>query len=121
MILKFLGVASFAATIISLGSLWWPKFTQQARPVPLQQVHDLVIKTDLGKQAAGILGVTDESGIEPINVASLAGEVVNDLLSNAQQKAQEVIITQTVKQLLQQIDQLTPEQKQQIQQTLCKP
>ncbi|MFZ5845656.1 MAG: hypothetical protein ACOY0S_04275 [Patescibacteria group bacterium] len=117
MTLKFILVAVISGVTVALGSLLWPKFTRQARPAPLQQVHDLVIKTDLGKEVAGILGVTDETTIAPINIASWAGS----LMSSTGEQAQQIVVTQTINRLLQQFEQLPPEQKQQIQQAICKP
>ncbi len=118
---KFVLVALAGVLTIGGGSLLWPKLTRQSRPAPLQQVHDIVIKTDLGKQAASVLGVTDEAAVTPINVSSLAGSVTSSVISAVQERTQEVVVRQAVNQLVKQFDQLNPQQKQEIKEAICKP
>ncbi|KKU80876.1 MAG: hypothetical protein UY08_C0007G0014 [Candidatus Gottesmanbacteria bacterium GW2011_GWA1_47_8] len=47
------------------GSIIWPKFSNQPRPEPLEQIHNVVKDTSLGKSFATILGVSSQSA-EPL-------------------------------------------------------
>ena len=103
------------------GSLLWPKFTATARPKPLQEVRDAVVQLPVGKEAAKILGVQDESSVKPVNVASAASSVVTNIISTIEKKSQELVTRQVVEQLVRQVDQMPAEQKKQVQDVLCKP
>lgn len=119
--LKFVLVLVLTGTTVSLTSLAWPKLTRQSRPPPLQQVHDLVVNTNLGQQAADTLGVTNESEVAPINIASLAGSIVNSVVSSVEQRAQQVVVQQAASQLLKQFDRLSHQEQQEIKEVICKP
>ncbi len=111
-------VSGIAVSVVSLA---WPKLTAQARPAPLQQVHDTVLGTQLGKQTATALGVTDEAKVTPINPGQVLGSVVTSIVTTVEKRTQEVIVVNAVKQLTNQFDQLPQDQKQQIQTVICKP
>ena len=119
--LQFLAVLVGAVATIVATSLAWPRLTEKERPAALQKVHDIVLQTPQGKMAAEILGVQDETTIEPINVASVAASVASSVTSAVTNKAQEVVTRQAVQQISRQIDQLPPEQKAQLQEIFCKP
>ena len=119
--LQFMGVLLGAAVTIISTSLAWPRLTEKERPIALQKVHDIVLQTPQGKAAAEILGVQNEEGVEPINVASVAASVASSVTSAVTNKAQEVVTRQAVQQITRQIDQLPPEQKSQLQEIFCKP
>ncbi len=120
---KFQIIASIlgAVVVVSLVSLIWPKFTTQPRPLPLGQVRDLVLATKTGQSIAQVLGVTNESTIEPINISSVASSVTESVISGVQHRAQSIVVHQAVKELTKQFDQLPQEQQQEIQQLICKP
>ncbi|MEK7129454.1 MAG: hypothetical protein AAB803_00395 [Patescibacteria group bacterium] len=118
---QFLLVAISTALTVGLGSLLWPKLTARARPKPLTEVRNVVMQTPVGQQAAAILGVRDESTVTPINVSSVASSLVSGIVSSVGQKAQETVTRQAVQQIMRQGDQLPADQKQQIQEALCKP
>lgn len=111
-------VSGIAVSVISLA---WPKLTKEVRPAPLQQVHDTVLGTKVGQQAATALGVTDEASVTPINPGQVLGSVVTTIVTTVEKRTQEVIVENAVKQLTNQFDQLPQDQKQQIQTVICKP
>ena len=119
--LQFIFVFIAAGATAVAGSLLWPKFTATARPKPLQDVRDVVIQTQIGKNAATILGVQDESSVKPVNVASAASSVVTNIISTIEKKSQEIVTRQVVEQLVRQVDQMPAEQKKQVQEIICKP
>ncbi|MBI5619331.1 hypothetical protein HY950_00015 [Candidatus Gottesmanbacteria bacterium] len=121
MSLQFILTLGVAALTVGLGSLLWPKLTARVRPKPLTEIRNVVMQTPMGKQAATILGVSDEGAVTPINVSSVASSLVSGVVSAVGQKAQETVTRQAVQQLINQVDQLPADQKQQIQEALCKP
>jgi len=114
-----LAVAVFGITL-SGGSLVWPRVTSQPRPQLLQEVHDAVIKTPQGEQAAQVLGVTTDN-VQPVNLGQIAGTIGNDIKTAAQKRAQTIITAQIVGQLSNGYDKLPKDQQQQLQQIICKP
>ena len=115
-----LAVAVFGVTL-SGGSLVWPRLTNIPRPPILQEVHDSVIKTSVGAQAAQVLGVTTDQNVQPINVGQIAGTIGNDIKTAAQKRAQTIITAQIVGQLTSGYDKLPKDQQVQLQQIICKP
>ncbi len=116
----FLAVAVFGVTV-SGGSLVWPRITSAPRPQLLQQVHDSVIKTPVGQQAAQVLGVSTDENVQPINLGQVAGNAANALKSAAQQRAQTIITAQIVGQLSSGYEKLPKDQQQALQQIICSP
>lgn len=116
----FLAVAVFGVTL-SGGSLVWPRVTSAPRPQLLQQVHDSVIKTPIGSQAAQVLGVSDETKVEPVNLSNVAGSIGNSIKSAVQKRAQTIIMAQVTQQLTNQYEKLPQDQKNQLQQIVCSP
>ncbi len=106
---------------VSGGSLLWPRLTPNPRPQVLQQVHDIVIKTPLGSQAATVLGVTDETNVTPLNLGELVGSAAGEVKSAAEKRAQMVIMTQVTRELSKQYEKLPEDQKVQLQQIICQP
>jgi len=118
---KFLIVGVFAGVAVGLVSLLWPKLTHQARPTPLQQVHDGILGTQVGQQAAQALGVTDESHVAQVNPGQIIHSVVDTVITTVEHRTQQVVVENAVKQLSGQFATLPQEQKQQIQAIICKP
>lgn len=119
--LQFIFAFIAAGVTVAAGSLLWPRLTANARPKPLQEVRDVVVQLPMGKEAAKILGVQDESSVKPVNVASSASSVVTNIISTIEKKSQEIVTRQVVEQLVRQVDQMPTEQKKQVQEVLCKP
>jgi hypothetical protein len=116
-------IITLAVVVASLatGSLAWPRFTTQERPKLLQEVHDVALKTPIGREAASVLGVTDESQVEPFNFGSIIYSIVDSARAAAQNRAQTVIVGNAVNQLKGQFDQLSSDQKDLIRQAICQP
>ena len=120
-VVQFVLALAVAATALGGGSLAWPRITAKPRPVLLQNVHDFVVKTPVGQRTADVLGVTDESSVEPVNLGEVASTIVNSAKSAAQQRIQKIVIGNAVNELTRQYDRLPEDQKQYIQQALCTP
>jgi hypothetical protein len=118
---QFIIAIMVAVTSLAGGSLAWPRITTQMRPKLLQDVHDIVMKTPIGKQTASVLGVSDEANAKPINVGQIMGDAVSGIKISAQQRVQTIIVGNAVNQLRAQFDKMPQDQKSQIQEILCKP
>jgi hypothetical protein len=115
-------IALVVATVtIAGGSLAWPRITTQPRPRLLQDVKNVVMKTSVGKDTATVLGVTDEKHVAPINLGAVAAGAVGQVKTAIQNRVQAVIVGNAVNQLHQQFERLSPDQKKQIQQSICTP
>lgn len=119
--LRFILVTIGTSLVISAASIMWPKLTTKARPQALQVVHDVVIKTSAGQQLSNVLGVTDETSVQPINISSVASTVANGAVSALTKQAQNVVVTQATNEIAKQYDQLSPDQKQVLENIICKP
>jgi len=114
-----LAVAVFGVTL-SGGSLLWPKMTSQPRPQLLQQVHDSVVQTPVGAQAAAVLGVSDEASVQQINLGQVAGTIGNSIKTAAQNRAQTIIMAQVRQQLTSQYNKLPKKEQKEFQELICK-
>ncbi len=117
--LQFLFAAVGAAVAISVASLLWPKLTSKPSPAALSQVRQAVEQTPLGKQAADVLGVTDNQPTTPINVQDWAVAQGNAIVSSIAQSASQAVVSQVVKQIVGQVNTLPDSQKAELQQILC--
>lgn len=118
---NFIAALVLAGTTVSGASLLWPKLTSRQRPPLLTQVRQILVGTPFGSQAAQVLGVSDETRVAPLNVASLAATFVDTVTSAVEHKARQAVTERVVQQVVEQFDQLSTEQKRQIKQTICKP
>ncbi len=112
--LKFIFTLVAAGISVFGASLLWPRLTNQPRPPMLQEVHDTGLQTAAGQQAAQALGVSDEANITPLNGAEILAGAVGALKEAAQERAQTIMVTQLTQQL-------SEDQKQQLQELICKP
>lgn len=119
--IKIVAIGLISALTMSLVSLAWPRLTAQSRPMPLQKVHDVVLGTQIGQQAAETLGVASPSGVTPIDPKQIVQSAIQTVVTTIERRTQEVVVTNAVKQLNSQFDQLPQDQKQQIQTIICKP
>lgn len=115
-----LAVVVFGVTL-SGGSLVWPKVTHAPRPQLLQQVHDSVVQTPAGAQAAQILGVTDDKNVEPINLGTIANNAWSGIKNAAQKRAQTILMSQVTAQLMSQYKKLPRDQQKTLQEIICHP
>lgn len=120
-VVQFTLAVAVALTSLAGGSLAWPRLTREPRPQLLQQVHDYAIKTIPGQQAAQVLGVSDETQAEPINLGKLAADGVNGVKITLQKRMQTIVVGNAVNELTRQFDKLPDDQKLYIQEALCKP
>jgi len=118
---NFIIALTVGVTSLVGGSLVWPRLTTQERPRLLQEVHDKAIGTSLGQRAAAVLGVGDETNIQPISLGGVVYSLIDSAKAVVQKRAQTVIVGNAVNQLRSQFDKLSPDQKEQIQQALCNP
>ena len=119
-IFKFICVLASTLIIVAGASLVWPKITGAPRPEPLTQVKNMVLGTDIGKQAAQALGVEDEAAVVAVDVASVAGAAISSAASNVQQKASEAVTREIIIQVVNKIETLAPDQQQVIKELICK-
>lgn len=120
-LIKFLSVTIFAVAVLIMVTLLWPRFTYQPRPSVLQKVHEIVIGTNAGADAADVLGVSIEAEIEPINIAELgmqalvgAGNAVKDNITGT-------IMKVTIGQITKQFMNLPDKEKQDVRAAICVP
>jgi hypothetical protein len=118
---KFAFVAIITGALAGVASIAWPKFTAAPRPAVLEQVHNVVKNTSFGKDTANVLGISDTRPVTPVNLQDAAGQAVTTVENAAEAKAREIIAHQAIIQLVNQIDKLNPEEKQQIKTLLCQP
>lgn len=118
---RFFLALMVAVTTLAGGSLLWPRLTTRPRPKLLQDVHDLVLRTPMGQHSADVLGVSDEAAVEPINIGAVVGSAVYGAKIAIQKRVQNVVVINAVNSLSRRFESLPPEQKEQIQEILCKP
>lgn len=99
-------VAGLTVAVVSIG---WPKFTNSPEPVPLIALRTIVEKTPLGAR------------ISDMNVSSVAGSFVDGVGDAVKSKASEIVVHQAVEQITSQFNNLSTDQKKQIQDKICKP
>lgn len=121
MVIRFT-IASCVTAVVIIGiSFLWPRFTSQNRPTLLQNVHSQLLKTQLGKETEGILGVSDEAHIRPIDLGQAASSAANSIVQVVEKRIETIIAENAVREVRSQLDRLSSDQKEQLQQILCKP
>ena len=103
------------------GSLLWPKITSQPRPPILEKVHDITLLTPFGQEVAQVLGVANEAEVTPLDISSLAASAATSLTAAAKKKTQQLVVKKAVEQLTAQINELPPEEQEQIRSLICAP
>lgn len=120
MFLQFVVALLSTSVVISGVSLVWPRFTSQPRPPQLEQVREIVLKTPIGQQAATVLGVADERSVEQINVSSIAGSLAKQAGNAVTEKVAQEVTSRAVSQIISQIDKLPQDQRQILENAMCK-
>jgi len=118
-IFQFLVTLITTVAVVSGVSLVWPKLTNNPIPDPLTKVREMVLETDVGRQAAQTLGVSDINTIEPINISSVAGSVVSTVVSDTSEKIQEAATKEIIIQVVKKIETLEPDQQEEIKKVIC--
>lgn len=118
---RFILALTVAVTALGSGSLMWPRLTDKPRPKALQNVHDLVLRTPVGQNAANVLGVSDEANVQKINFGAVASHAVGNAKAAVQNRVRTMVVTNAVNQLNRQFDHLSDEQKIYVKEAICKP
>ena len=119
--IKFIVVLLVTAATVAAASLLWPKFTTREKPAALQKVHDVVTETQVGREAATILGVASGIDVKPINFSTAVSTVAGAIVTTVEKTTQQIVTQQITTQLVSQYEHLPQPQQQQIQQLICKP
>lgn len=120
-IIRFVLVAAGTASVVVVVALLWPKLTSQPRPEVLQAVRDSALTTEVGQEAAKVLGVEKEENVKPININSAIASVAGTVTTAVQGKTKEIIAQQVSSQIVNQYTQLPAREQQQVQELICKP
>ena len=120
-IIQYVAAAFGSAVVISVVSLVWPRVTAQPRPKQLTQVREMVMQTDVGKNMAQVLGVTDEGGIKPVSVGEFVAEQATVVVSNVASSAQQAVTSQVLSQLAKKFTELPKEEQEQFKALICAP
>lgn len=118
MLLKFLLGSVGLLVTVSLVSLLWPKFTVKPKPALLEEVGETVTATPVGQALAEVLGVSSAPAA-PLNLQEVATGVVNSVVTTVERRITETVTTQTINQLIKQIEKLPQEQQTQIKESIC--
>ncbi len=116
---KFILTFLTAAVVVSGASLAWPKLTSAPMPELLEKMRELVLQTDVGKQSAETLGVSDMEAVEPINISSVAGSVVSTAVTNASEQIQETATKEIIIQVVKKIETLDAGSQEEIKEAIC--
>lgn len=120
-VLPFMGSLLLTAACGVAVALLWPKFTSAPRPPVLEQVRSVVMQTPVGQSAAQVLGVADgQAPVTPLTVQSVTDTVSQAVVNTVREKTQEIVSRQIVNQIVQQFDKLDKDQKQIVQEAVCK-
>ncbi len=92
---KFLGVFGGALLVCCFVALIWPRFSPSPRPKPLQQLHDFLLTTPVGQNAANVLGVSDDQTVLPLTPQSISQQIIN----NIHTRVSDVVITHAVREI----------------------
>jgi len=107
--------------VISAMIISWNRFTDKPRPDVLEDLNNFLRNTQFGINIAQVLGATDETAIEKIDIRKSADEIYNALRFQAEERAKNIIITQAVRQLYSQFNNLSGDQRSQIRDLICEP
>ena len=118
---QFVGAALGAGLMIAITSLVWPRITKDPRPDSLTKVRDVVLTTEVGKNAAQTLGVTNESTVEPVSIATLVVDGAASALQGVAKTAGHTVTAQLVGSLAKQFDSLPEDEKETFRSQICQP
>lgn len=119
-IIKYVLVASASAGVVALISLLWPRFTTKPKPQSLESVRSAVFGTEIGKNAADLLGVS-QGDIKPINLSDAVSSVAGAVTSSVEQKVAQIVSDQVASQVVKQYNQLPVPQQDRVVEMICKP
>lgn len=119
-IIKYILVALIGAGVVALVSLLWPKFTVKPEPQALEQVRNTVLGTEIGQNAANLLGVANNGG-QVLNLSDTVSSVAGVVTSSVEERVQSIIAEQIAAQVVKQYEQLPETQQTIVTEIICKP
>lgn len=119
-IIKYTLVALIGAGVVALVSLLWPKFTVKPEPQVLEQVRNTVLGTEIGQNAANLLGVANNGG-QVLNLSDTVSSVAGVVTSSVEERVQSIIAEQIASQVVKQYEQLPETQQTIVTEIICKP
>ena len=119
-IIRYILVAMIGAGVVALVSLLWPKFTVKPEPQALEQVRNTVLGTEIGQNAANLLGVTNNGG-QVLNLTDTVSSVAGAITSSVEERVQSIISEQVAAQVVKQYEQLPAPQQDLVTEIICKP
>lgn len=119
-IIKYTFVAMIGAGAVALVSLLWPKFTVKPEPQALEQVRNTVLGTEIGQNAANLLGVANNGG-QVLNLSDTVSSVAGVVTSSVEERVQSIIAEQIASQVVKQYEQLPETQQTIVTEIICKP
>ena len=119
-VIKYILVAIAGAAVVSVVSLLWPKFTAKPEPNALEQVRNTVLGTEIGQNAAALLGVTNDAP-HPLNLSDTVSSVAGMVTTSVEKKVSQIVSDQVAAQVIKQYQQLPEIQQEHIVEMICKP
>jgi hypothetical protein len=104
---KFVSVVGIVLLVSVVLSLLWPRISPYPRPEPLTRLHDILLATSAGKQAAEVLGVSDEARAVPLTPQN----IVEDIVHTARSRVTDVVITHAVREIIARFSRLSPSEQ----------
>ena len=118
---QFIGAAIGAGVMLSFTSLIWPRVTSDPRPPALSKIRDAVLTTGIGQNAAQVLGVTDESQAEPLDVSTIVTQGAASVLDRVTDTVRHNATSKIMGSLASQFDSLPEEEKEAFRAQICQP
>lgn len=109
-VLRILGtVLIFVGGTLGI-SLFWPKITPQKPPTPIEQIREIIGKTEIG----GKIVVEDKEAPTPSPATQVTTETVEE-------KITKVVTEKTTQEIEKTLKTLSPEQLEAVRKIICKP
>lgn len=116
---QFIGAALGGAVVVVFASLLWPRVTTQPRPEALTKVREIAIETPAGKNLAQVLGVTDESGVQPTSINDVVTTGTNAAIDAVTKSAQHAVTARILDTLGKQFQDLPEDEKATFRAQIC--
>lgn len=104
---KFVSVFGIVILVAVVLSLLWPRISPYPRPEPLTRLHNILVATPVGGQAAQVLGVSDDATVVPLTPQGILQGVVDSV----KVRVTDVVITHAVREIISRFSQLSPEEQ----------
>ncbi|MEK7543367.1 MAG: hypothetical protein AAB557_00700 [Patescibacteria group bacterium] len=119
-IIKYALVAVLGAGAVAGMSILWPRFTNKPEPQGLEQVRTTVLGTEVGQNAAALLGISSDN-VKPLNLSDTVSSVAGVVTSSIEQKVAQIVSDQVAAQVVKQYQQLPAIQQDHVVELICKP